>query len=40
MAMGDYPLLGRTKALALRIVRLVEAMPPGEAGRVMHVCGG
>ncbi len=33
--MGEYPLRDRTKALALRIIRLVEAMPPGEVGRII-----
>ena len=33
--MGEYPLKDRTKALALRIIRLVESMPPGETGRVI-----
>jgi four helix bundle protein len=31
----DGPLQGRTKALALRIIRLVEALPPSETGRVI-----
>lgn len=33
--MGEYPLKDRTKALALRIIRLVEALPPGDVGRVL-----
>lgn len=33
--MGEYPLKDRTKALALRIIRLVEAMPPGQVSRTI-----
>lgn len=33
--MGEYPLKNRTKALALRVIRLVEAMPSGEASRII-----
>ncbi len=33
--MGEYPLRDRTKALALRVIRVVEAMPPTETGRVI-----
>ncbi|MFO7662502.1 MAG: four helix bundle protein [Chloroflexota bacterium] len=33
--MGEYPLRERTKQLALRIIRLVEALPPGETSRVI-----
>lgn len=33
--MGEYPLKDRTKALALRIIKLVEALPPGETGRII-----
>ena len=32
--MGEYPLRDRTKQLALRVIRLVEALPPGVEGRV------
>jgi four helix bundle protein len=32
---GEYPLRERTKQLALRIIRLVEALPPGETTRVI-----
>jgi len=32
---GEYPLRDRTKALALRVIRVVEAMPPTETGRVI-----
>lgn len=33
--MGEYPLKNRTKALALRVIRLVEAMPSDEASRII-----
>ncbi len=33
--MGEYPLKERTKKLALRIIHLVEAMPPSESGRII-----
>ena len=33
--MGEYPLRERTKKLALRIIKLVEALPSSETGRVI-----
>ncbi len=33
--MGEYPLRERTKKLALRVIRLVQALPPGETSRVI-----
>ena len=33
--MGEYPLRERTKKLALRVIRLVESLPPGETSRVI-----
>ncbi|MBP6786429.1 MAG: four helix bundle protein [Candidatus Promineofilum sp.] len=33
--MGEYPLRDRTKKLALRIIRLVEALPDNEISRII-----
>ena len=33
--MGEYPLRDRTKKLSLRVIQLVEALPPSETARII-----